>query len=230
MRGAHAYKTSGVTYERIIPADAGSTHLYHPYYPHTPDHPRGCGEHNTKRQQMDIQQGSSPRMRGAQSSDASVSSLTGIIPADAGSTAGGRCPGCPSGDHPRGCGEHLVQDLGERPCRGSSPRMRGALSPRITVYQVVGGSSPRMRGALGYPHGWRIGVGIIPADAGSTAPNATVPGKTQDHPRGCGEHATLKPDAKGLAGSSPRMRGARDRRALQRDRYRIIPADAGSTR
>ena len=50
-------------------------------------------------------------------------------------------------DHPRVCGEHLVQDLGERPGRGSSPRMRGALQGAI---QLV------------------LALGIIPAYAGST--------------------------------------------------------------
>ena len=70
-----------------------------------------------------------------------------IIPADAGSTTPlsewltGR------GDHPRGCGEHLVRiQLGERN-KGSSPRMRGAHCSLLPT---------------------SYGLRIIPADAGST--------------------------------------------------------------
>ena len=53
---------------------------------------------------------------------------TRIIPADAGSTqTSWRCTN-PSGDHPRGCGEHPNLGGVSRPVWGSSPRMRGARS------------------------------------------------------------------------------------------------------
>ena len=50
------------------------------------DHPRGCGEHLTDNLKGDVEQGSSPRMRGAPSAAVIPSSLSSIIPADAGST------------------------------------------------------------------------------------------------------------------------------------------------
>ena len=51
-------------------------------------------------------------------------------------------------------------------------------------------------------------IGIIPADAGSTADAATAAASAADHPRGCGEHlAGIKPCLI-CTGSSPRMRGA----------------------
>ena len=75
--------------------------------------------------------------------------LTRIIPADAGSTF----PFPPyhwlTGDHPRGCGEHL----------GSSG-----------INLTLSGSSPRMRGAPTLWLALAVLVGIIPADAGSTHP------------------------------------------------------------
>ena len=75
------------------------------------------------------------------------SSLIRIIPADAGSTF--RFRGCRGWwrDHPRGCGEH---------------------SPRARMPNIRRGSSPRMRGAREQHEGPGAGLGIIPADAGST--------------------------------------------------------------
>ena len=50
-----------------------------------------------------------------------------------------------------------------------------------------------------------------------------------DHPRGCGEHLKYGIASRGLAGSSPRMRGAQRCSLLSVLECRIIPADAGST-
>ncbi len=72
----------------------------------------------------------------------------GIIPADAGSTYFGVAADDYGADHPRRCGEHTDSGV------------------RVSGYQ---GSSPRMRGALIIRRGCVAGVGIIPADAGSTA-------------------------------------------------------------
>ena len=73
-----------------------------------------------------------------------------IIPADAGSTP--RCQSLKGSrkDHPRGCGEHTFRSLASVACRGSSPRMRGALT-------MIESSDTELR--------------IIPADAGSTQPD-----------------------------------------------------------
>ena len=45
-----------------------------------------------------------------------------------------------------------------------------------------------MRGAHCYTPIRDIGLGIIPADAGSTGERYGVMRCTEDHPRGCGEH------------------------------------------
>ena len=91
------------------------------------------------------------------------------------------------------------------------------------------GSSPRMRGAQrrqGIPD---MEPGIIPADAGSTRVVGGCVCHCWDHPRGCGEHAFSAFRRVTLAGSSPRMRGARHHDTRGKDQDRIIPADAGST-
>ena len=54
---------------------------------------------------------------------------------------------------------------------------------------------------------------IIPADAGSTIIGGHRLVGVEDHPRGCGEHFLGFFDHVRQAGSSPRMRGARQRGA-----------------
>ena len=72
-------------------------------------------------------------------------------------------------------------------------------------------------------------MGIIPADAGITDWEPGTPWRTEDHPRGCGEHQLAKDNALTNSGSSPRMRGARWLLVCIASYYGIIPADAGST-
>ena len=70
------------------------------------------------------------------------------------------------------------------------------------------GSSPRMRGALTswVQTSWQNG--IIPADAGSTSGLDSDYYDNMDHPRGCGEHDFGTAQHCPGFGSSPRMRGA----------------------
>ena len=70
----------------IIPADAGSTLRIERAKQTPEDHPRGCGEHNTTEWEDPWKEGSSPRMRGAQSCLMAYGLCGRIIPADAGST------------------------------------------------------------------------------------------------------------------------------------------------
>ena len=74
-----------------------------------------------------------------------------------------------------------------------------------------------------------VARGIIPADAGSTALASGRPTALKDHPRGCGEHATIILNSPCNRGSSPRMRGAHGRVGIALVVDGIIPADAGST-
>ena len=188
MRGARFPAYIGQRFQRIIPADAGSTQAVKGSEPGTRDHPRGCGEHSRWARWHSVPKGSSPRMRGAQGRHQRPCTPGRIIPADAGSTAPAPAPVRSPGDHPRGCGEHRqIRRLDDKK-EGSSPRMRGA---RITLSRCSGTGR------------------IIPADAGSTVYRVSCQDSGWDHPRGCGEHSTPSLGASSSAGSSPRMRGAR---------------------
>ena len=147
-------------------------------------------------------------MRGAPLRVMTLSTVQGIIPADAGSTVRSCGPATVWEDHPRGCGEHLISNCSRNATRGSSPRMRGAPS------------APAVEAAT---------IRIIPADAGSTTRTSGRTGRRWDHPRGCGEHCDGWVASDRLEGSSPRMRGAQESPTIPVIFSRIIPADAGST-
>ena len=153
--------------------------------------------------------GSSPRMRGTPTAPVSTEASKRIIPADAGNTRTGRRDPAASPDHPRGCGEHPARSPMDSLPLGSSPRMRGTPSVSTRLQ-----NSP----------------GIIPADAGNTRHRVCGVSDLQDHPRGCGEHASGHPNCLCVTGSSPRMRGTLPRERGWFPPARIIPADAGNTR
>ena len=73
-------------YEWIIPAYAGSTVGFEPLVVGMSDHPRVCGEHVEPIPDRLVEQGSSPRMRGAPRGQPVPGSQGRIIPAYAGST------------------------------------------------------------------------------------------------------------------------------------------------
>ena len=154
------------------------------------DHPRVCGEHRWRVLRSGYGVGSSPRMRGTLGSQLCLSVGVGIIPAYAGNTSWLPPVENWSGDHPRVCGEHFAQAKKRWPVRGSSPRMRG---------------TPPWLLAL---HGH---LGIIPAYAGNTRRLPCRFLSPRDHPRVCGEHPLPSNEFYQSPGSSPRMRGTRQR-------------------
>ena len=70
--------------------------------------------------------------------------------------------------------------------------------------------------------------GIIPACAGSSRCGGVSVSTRGDHPRVCGEQSLDEATNIGIAGSSPRVRGAVKRPALCSAYNGIIPACAGS--
>ena len=105
MRGTLICRSEGLVPVRIIPADAGNTYSNLEFRFLCWDHPRGCGEHRPREDQV-IRPGR-------------------IIPADAGNTLFRRWSAPPRRDHPRGCGEHDTSPEPNTGDTGSSPRMRG---------------------------------------------------------------------------------------------------------
>ena len=158
---------------------------------------------------MDYNIGSSPHTRGARHTKLCYASVTGIIPAYAGSTPTDLFSSRTDRDHPRIRGEH---------------------SHGLFAFPELGGSSPHTRGAPPDVRIWGLSSWIIPAYAGSTDWDYDNDDYKRDHPRIRGEHDSL-PSSSGLgAGSSPHTRGARGRPAPRPARPGIIPAYAGSTR
>ena len=131
----------------IIPACAGSTTGVAASAKVTRDHPRMCGEHGRLATMPCRSPGSSPHVRGAQRLERQSCSLSGIIPACAGSTPTATRPSREPRDHPRMCGEHLPDVSLAVPLPGSSPHVRGARPCLPLVAEPCG---------------------IIPACAGST--------------------------------------------------------------
>ena len=189
VRGAPHRARRSSRLRGIIPACAGSTAYRRPLARGMWDHPRMCGEHANQSINAAQTVGSSPHVRGAHAQGRPLAGGAGIIPACAGSTWSSRHPLGTPRDHPRMCGEHFVQCELVPVYRGSSPHVRGA---RVERGRDV------------------LGVGIIPACAGSTLMKSSP--------------------LIAYVGSSPHVRGALPSpRAEVRD-YGIIPACAGSTR
>ena len=192
----------------IIPACAGSTTGVAASAKVTRDHPRMCGEHGRLATMPCRSPGSSPHVRGAQRLERQSCSLSGIIPACAGSTSWETLRRSSIRDHPRMCGEHELGDFAAFLDQGSSPHVRGARRRQ----QDHPGSQ-----------------GIIPACAGSTSRPPDLHTVPRDHPRMCGERPLVTSSASPSAGSSPHVRGARRRQQDHPGSQGIIPACAGST-
>ena len=151
----------------IIPARAGSTHTGGSDAGRDGDHPRSCGEHLPTMFMYGKTMGSSPLVRGALLNQIAIDGVARIIPARAGSTRHRQAEAARSWDHPRSCGEHFC----------------------ALVWLVrPAGSSPLVRGALGQKVLDALGLGIIPARAGSTSTELPGSPSQRDHPRSCGEH------------------------------------------
>ena len=147
-------------------------------------------------------------MRGTRSGPVQAGRRRGIIPALAGNTLCLRPPNPCRWDHPRACGEHVLEKLNDMATVGSSPRLRGthwAQSP-LNSY-----------------------IGIIPALAGNTIGRSRTHRHGWDHPRACGEHLYVAVLLVAIVGSSPRLRGTPVQHCTGCRRIGIIPALAGNT-
>ena len=167
VRGAPVYRVVKFGKRGIIPACAGSTHLYLRAMSAHRDHPRMCGEHGQGEVIVVPVRGSSPHVRGAHPVSVCDQSCPGIIPACAGSTRGSSGSASCFWDHPRMCGEHHASGYESVRQLGSSPHVRGAHRELTDGLEVAG---------------------IIPACAGSTDGLKPAGSNCRDHPRMCGEH------------------------------------------
>ena len=174
----------------------------------TGDHPRVCGEHMMPAGTSANASGSSPRVRGTLPRRPQAGRIPGIIPACAGNT----CRILPRfhrhRDHPRVCGEHVIQKKAGVGLTGSSPRVRGTPEGIAFILRACG---------------------IIPACAGNTMSTDLALKNLGDHPRVCGEHISTRFFRTLQSGSSPRVRGTPFMRFCAVNLDGIIPACAGNT-
>ncbi len=193
---------------RVIPAPAGKSVSVWWWCRTTAGHPRACGEERSRADSLAYSDGSSPRLRGREVLIPHERVLFGVIPAPAGKRrpAAWR-PRRPRG-HPRACGEEPRGASWSRPCRGSSPRLRGRAQRHLRERRLEG---------------------VIPAPAGKSSARSTWDSRTTGHPRACGEEPRATYRELLGTGSSPRLRGRALCRDLQLAGVRVIPAPAGKS-
>ena len=167
-----------------------------------------CGEHTQPQADRNDPWGSSPHVRGTLDIVVAERYLPGIIPACAGNTRSACRSRHGIWDHPRMCGEHAFRLPAKRPCRGSSPHVRG--TPGSTSLDSSFS-------------------GIIPACAGNTKRRQSWFSSRRDHPRMCGEHRFPASGLRIFGGSSQHVRGTLPVAAAPVSRPGIIPACAGNT-
>ena len=95
----------------ITPAGAGKTCLFFFHFPFPRDHPRRCGENRPVRRRRRGGVGSPPQVRGKRRRSRWVLNHDRITPAGAGKTKSPCSSVSAHRDHPRRCGENLLNAL-----------------------------------------------------------------------------------------------------------------------
>ena len=147
MRGKVWDAAPGAAAAGITPAYAGKRPITLHHIFKLEDHPRLCGEKDSRPIYLTNSQGSPPPMRGKVSHCATGKISKRITPAYAGKSLGVGVLWIHDEDHPRLCGEKIV---------ASRESIRWA------------GSPPPMRGKAGNYYSGRTIVGITPAYAGKS--------------------------------------------------------------
>ena len=125
-------------------------------------------------------------MRGKVISGLIFGAQLGITPAYAGKSGYAETNRLHQRDHPRICGEKIIQFVFSEPLTGSPPHMRGKGSESMAKRKSMG-ITPAYAGKSFYRNGGRMG--------------------RWDHPRICGEKSTNVEKSGISVGSPPHMRG-----------------------
>ena len=208
MRGKVWRSDCAARLARITPAHAGKSGEIARTSTWSRDHPRPCGEKDTRSLSAVPAQGSPPPMRGKDIQNIGCIFEHRITPAHAGK----RVKYCNAEvhlkDHPRPCGEKPAPRRARFHESGSPPPMRG-------------------KGCMAYHKS--ADARITPAHAGKRAPCAIAPIHSRDHPRPCGEKPKPILAAKSAIGSPPPMRGKEFDWMPNAEAARITPAHAGKS-
>ena len=167
MRGTPARAAFTCSSRGLIPTYAGNTCGRSRVAGSSRAHPHVCGEHSIALMRSRYSSGSSPRMRGTQHCFDAFAVFVGLIPTYAGNTGYTVSAAPRLRAHPHVCGEHRVYRQRRPTAPGSSPRMRGTLSP-VRVLRVL--------------------RGLIPTYAGNTSSSSFSHRSYGAHPHVCGEH------------------------------------------
>ena len=152
------------------------------------DHPRVCGEKDTRSQRQAHPSGSPPRVRGKVPHRNVDVLIAGITPACAGKSTSVLCTRFALWDHPRVCGEKRTRSAHRLSPLGSPPRVRGK------------GLTRKMLKAMGR---------ITPACAGKRVSSFYLHLIAKDHPRVCGEKLAVSPADCAGVGITPACAGKR---------------------
>ena len=208
MRGKPVTLSSVVGGFRIIPAHAGQTTKQNSRNISTQDHPRACGANILGGATGLHARGSSPRMRGKHMRVLHPQLASRIIPAHAGQTADSQTEYAVYADHPRACGANRRYVCGEGGLTRIIPAHAGQTTVVVTIVIYLRGSSPRMRGKpsprlsvfIGCPHHPRA-CGANRSDSGMRAPQQPI------IPAHAGQTRVHEDTGQTILPSSPRMRG-----------------------
>ena len=170
----------------ITPAGAGKTPRGAAMRLTAKDHPRRCGENDSRSTCPTASMGSPPQVRGKLYKAAEILGVERITPAGAGKTIAQSVYSGGVEDHPRRCGENPDGGRGQRQISGSPPQVRG--KPHRAYEQAAQ-------------------LGITPAGAGKTCRSPCARCCRWDHPRRCGENTVCTLHAMCSAGSPPQVRG-----------------------
>ena len=150
-----------------------------------------------------------------------------LIPAHAGNAQSQRQRRPIEAAHPRACGERIRSLNGAAARYGSSPRMRGTRC-RLEQRSHSPSAHPRACGERGSMPLRVPEIRLIPAHAGNANASRARLTTSSAHPRACGERVESDVPVFLRPGSSPRMRGTRDKRGDLILKVRLIPAHAGN--
>ena len=165
-----------------------------------------CGEKCKRNRETGSRRGSPPHVRGKVIESICVCRHFGITPACAGKSEEAPTNADAEGDHPRMCGEKLLQCTQESHHLGSPPHVRGK--------------------ADGCPVSERL-PGITPACAGKSESAPLVSMVFRDHPRMCGEKLYTPCMIAPKVGSPPHVRGKEISDIETAKKMGITPACAG---
>ena len=153
VRGKHSVPERMTGHARVIPAGVGKTGLKTIRMALSAAHPRRCGENIPSAEKPIQWVGSSPQVRGKQTSLSAWLPAPRLIPAGAGKTTPENYRYHSRAAHPRRCGENRRMLRSVRGRFGSSPQVRGK-----SIYAIVAG----------------LAVRLIPAGAGKTVRSASA--------------------------------------------------------